>query len=134
MIKDAPLPEDGSKNRALVRERELGSIDDWLCPISIDNNEQRRGLLPLSEEEYIELVDYSGRELRAGKRGTIPDALAPILTRLEIDDQNWFNTITKFDTLFCRAAGRMKSLMETAVRSGKCWLKGFSASKAAFAA
>jgi len=32
--------------------------------------------------QYLELLDWTGREIRVGKRGAIPDSLAPILTRI----------------------------------------------------
>lgn len=122
-----------TKNMAIRREAELSDIDKWLCPISTINNDQRRGLLPISETDYINLVDYSGREIKNGKSGSIPKELAPILSRLDIDLENWTTTITKFDSLFCRAAGRLQSLIETARKANKSWLKGFQSSKLAFA-
>ena len=38
--------------------------------------------LAIELEKYPALVDWTGRELRAGSRGTIPGRLSPILDRL----------------------------------------------------
>jgi hypothetical protein len=41
--------------------------------------------LPLELPKYLSLLDWTSRQLRAGKRGSIPDHLAPILDRLRIN-------------------------------------------------
>ena len=43
-----------------------------------------RGLLPMTLGKYLELLDWTGRQLRAGTRGLIPASLAPILARLQV--------------------------------------------------
>ena len=35
--------------------------------------------------DYLELLDWTGRSLSADKRGAIPEQLAPILTRLDLN-------------------------------------------------
>jgi hypothetical protein len=40
-----------------------------------------RGFLPMTLEEYLELLDWTGRQVRADKPGAIPLGLAPILER-----------------------------------------------------
>ena len=42
------------------------------------NNENS---LPIEREAYIELVDWTGRVIKTGKRGSIPENLQPILLR-----------------------------------------------------
>ena len=41
----------------------------WLCPI--ESHFQRRGILQMTAVEYIDLIDRSGRILRADKRGVM---------------------------------------------------------------
>ena len=43
------------------------------------------GFLPITIEHYANLLDWTGRELRADKRGAIPDHLAPIMERLGLN-------------------------------------------------
>jgi hypothetical protein len=41
-----------------------------------------QGFLPIQVEHYVMLLDWTGHELRADKRGAIPDHLAPMMERL----------------------------------------------------
>jgi hypothetical protein len=45
-----------------------------------------RGILPISLEKYLMLVDWTGRQLRRDKFGKIPDELPPILARLGLSN------------------------------------------------
>ena len=63
-----------------------GPKSGWLSPIEADEasdsvgpnacnggrRASRKGLLTLSSREYLELLDWTGRELRGDKRGSIP--------------------------------------------------------------
>ena len=40
-----------------------------------------KGFLNLTLEFYLDLLDWTGRNLASGKRGAIPDHLEPILKR-----------------------------------------------------
>ena len=64
--------------------------------------------------------------------GPIPNHLAPILTRLEINQSRWVGTVNSYGSLFHRVAGRMESIVRAARQVGKCWLAGLSAGKQAF--
>ena len=43
--------------------------------------------LPFRLSDYLELVDWTGRQLREGKRGAIQSDVPPILERLHIEPQ-----------------------------------------------
>ena len=74
--------------------------DGWLCELTIEEGPAAdvrdgvhgatsrrasdKGLLPISVEDYLQLLDASGRILRDDKAGSIPTQLAPILERLGI--------------------------------------------------
>jgi hypothetical protein len=49
--------------------------------------------LPLEHPRYLSPLDWTGRQLRAGKRVTIPEHLAPILDRLRINGDGWLETV-----------------------------------------
>ena len=48
-------------------------------------------------EDYLELVDTTGRIIREGKRGAISISLPPILQRLNIDLDTWLKNCTQFE-------------------------------------
>ena len=43
----------------------------------------------ISAADYIELVDFTGRELQPGKRGNIEASEPKALTRLGLDKNHW---------------------------------------------
>jgi hypothetical protein len=91
-----------------------------------------REYLPIHLDEYLSLLDWTGRQLREGRRGTIPARLAPILERLGIIGDGWVETVRQFGRWFKMAAGRRGSLADLAVRRRKAWLQGQGAAAPAF--
>ncbi len=71
-----------------------------------------QGLLgiPFSSIDYLELVDWSGRIIRQGKRGAIHHELPPILERLSIDKNAWTVLITQFENRFKQWVGTEHSV------------------------
>ncbi len=82
--------------------------------------------------QYLKLLDWTGRQLRRGKRGSIPADLAPILERVAIDGSHWQETVKNFGRTFHRAAGRVESLVAKAASAGVRWLAGMESSRVAF--
>jgi hypothetical protein len=123
----------------LVVEDTAGNTDTpgvpsalWLCPIS--SKPGRRGCLQITESEYFDLVDRSGRILRSGKWGAIDPDLEPILLRMGANPQAWMDTISHFESRFRLAAGLLSSLRSFAGQIGKRWFSGVAAARIAFAA
>jgi hypothetical protein len=82
--------------------------------------------------KYLSLLDWTGRELRAGKRGVIPGHLAPILDRLAVNRDGWLETVENFGRWFKRVVGRADSLTSAALRAGRCWFQGHRVARMAF--
>jgi hypothetical protein len=78
------------------------------------------------------LLNWTGRELRADKRGAIPDHLALIVDRLGLNRSNWVETVRGFGRLFKQAAGRPSSLVDAAARRSRRWFQGKAAARTAF--
>ena len=97
----------------------------WLTPIENragggrSRGEGRRGLFGMTLEQYLELVDATGRVVRGDKRGAIPSHLRPILERLDIDPRRWSTTMGQVTRLFGSAIGSAEALAREAVRRGK---------------
>ena len=108
----------------------------WLSPVEIDEQADPvgthasgcgrraslKGFLSISLARYLELLDWTGRQLRHGKRGAIPSELAPIMKRIGIDSSGWCDLIKKFGRLFKRAAGSPESLASEAARRGQSFM------------
>ena len=116
------------------------SRDGWLSPMAGQAARKavtcRRAssdeLLTLTLDEYLSLLDWTGRQIRQGKRGAIPDHLAPILDRLNVQPAGWVEVVVNFGRWFKRAAGTSSSLTAHARQTGRLWLKGIGASRASF--
>jgi REP element-mobilizing transposase RayT len=79
--------------------------------------------------DYLALVDWSGRSIRAGKRGFIASDAPPILKRLNIDAEAWEVLMTKRRTLFGRAMGKVDAMRLHAASLGQSWIRGVRSSK-----
>ncbi|MCC5842558.1 MAG: hypothetical protein JJT96_20745 [Opitutales bacterium] len=91
----------------------------WLAPVEAGEG----GVLGMSEERYLRLVDWTGRRLQDDKVGSIPADLAPVLERLELDVENWISTVERYGSLYHRVAGRTEKLAEAARAAGQRWFK-----------
>jgi len=87
------------------------TIDEQLdptgpCPSQCGTRCSDKGFLAMSIEDYLELLDWSARQLAPGKRGRTPDSIAPVLSRLGLDSGSWCELVSDFGKLFCTVAGR----------------------------
>ena len=83
-------------------------------------------------EEYFQLVGWTGRILRKGKRGFIRSDAPPILERLQISTQGWFEHMQGAQTEKTIALGRLEKVQDYINRCGFKWLRGASFNKALF--
>jgi len=80
--------------------------------------------LPMSFNDYLDLVDWTGRQIRAGKRGSIDARLPPILMRLNINPDAWLIAMKPKGNVFGRAMGKLNHLRLHAKALGQVWIKG----------
>lgn len=109
----------------------------WLSPIALDpahaptgadaddsgRRASRKGFLNCTLESYVQLLDWTGRQLREGKAGSIPTDLEPILTRIGLEGGIWCELVKQYGRMFKRAAGTPEHLREEAVRRGLGWMQ-----------
>ncbi|GGY61204.1 hypothetical protein [Marinobacter zhanjiangensis] len=62
-------------------------------------NEPQRGIL-FSLNDYLELVDYTGRIAKPDKRGCIPEHKPLILKRLGLTPDEWLTEATEFEVRY----------------------------------
>ena len=117
---------------SIDREKAGISADQWLCPIDNEAPDGPRGILPMNTDQYINLLDWTGRLIREDKKGAIPDHLAPILERLQVDTDHWLTTVQNYGSLFHRVVGKIDNMTTTAQRAGKRWWQGLKACRKAF--
>jgi hypothetical protein len=95
----------------------------WLAPVeacAVDGLPARERM---TLDDYLTLVDATGRALRAGKRGAIPRGLAPILARLDVSVEDWIATMTGWRTMAGGAVGHAAARVAEAGRRGVAWVR-----------
>jgi hypothetical protein len=80
--------------------------------------------LPFHLTDYFELLDSTGRQVVAGKRGYISNDQPRLLATLNLDADEWFATVTQLTQRFELAVGRPENLIKFAAHWGKRWLRG----------
>jgi len=116
----------GKQTRALER----AGVTDATAPGANGRAESGLWLAPVSTclrrvpvDDYLSLLDATGRAVKAGKRGAIPPHLAPILARLEIRLDDWLGLVTG-SGLFSRGCiGSAASRAQEATRRGVDWVR-----------
>ena len=129
----SPIADDDAREAAAGTRSALASS---ALPSSAQPSSARRasdrGFLPMSLDDYLALLDWTGRQLRAGKRGAIPAGLRPILERLSINVDGWLESMHDFGRRFRRVIGRAANMSEFARLRGRRWFQGQSAGRLAF--
>lgn len=89
-----------------------------------DEGQGAKSSIPYLLRDYLSLVDWSGRAIRAGKRGFIAADLPPILKRHSIDAEAWELLISRRGVIFGRAMGRLDAMRLHAATLGQSWVRG----------
>jgi hypothetical protein len=80
--------------------------------------------IPFALKDYLELVDWGGREIKHNKRGYIPAHTPPILTRLKMNATPVLNYLGKADQSVFTAVGPVSMLRAFAQSVGRSFIKG----------
>lgn len=95
--------------------------------------EQPATSIPYETQDYLELVDWYGRAIVHGKRGSIPSDLPPILERLNVNSEHYLKFIRRDrKSGFANYFEPVETLCSVVDRFGKAFLKGQSAAAALF--
>ena len=121
-IEDRASAAEVSTADAQDHRIEQGEKAGWLAPIPLEVKRKKvrekqtsrragnKGCLPMSLDDYLKLLDWTGRQFRSDKRGTIPAACAPILDRLDCSAETWFDLVRNFRKRFRNEAGSILSI------------------------
>ncbi len=87
-------------------------------------SEDGENTLPFNLKDYLELVDWGGREVKRNKRGYIPAAAPPILVRLQMNTSPVLKYLAKDDLPSPTALGPVSMLRVFAESVGRKFVKG----------
>ena len=80
--------------------------------------------IPFNLSDYLELVDWGGREIKRNKRGYIPASAPPILARLKMDASPVLDYLAKDAIPSFGALGPISMLRAFAKSVGRSFIKG----------
>jgi REP element-mobilizing transposase RayT len=78
-----------------------------------------KGFLPVSQGDYLELLDWTARQVAPGKRGTTPPSTPPLFQRLSgklPTATAWVELVQDFGKLFAVVAGHPQTIRATRSR------------------
>jgi hypothetical protein len=85
--------------------------------------------IAFSLQDYCELVDTTGRIIRADKAGAISSAHSPILSRLGLCKEQWITLTTEFEQHFCYAAGAEQMMQAFKIHTHRKRIGGMKQAK-----
>lgn len=106
--------------------------ENWLTPFMDEADKDQPPALDMHFDEYLNLVDWTGRQIRGDGKSAMPEDMAPIMTRLSIDKDSWTGTVQGYGSLFHRAVGKLESMARAARASGLRWFGGMKNCAQAF--
>ena len=108
---EARQANDSSADRFLARLclDERDTEPGPCCSITEDRCSDK-GFLPMPLTAYLQLLDWTAREVTTGKRGKTPKHLAPILVRLGLSADTWCSMVEQFGRLFYHVAGQLQTV------------------------
>lgn len=84
---------------------EHGEKAGWLAPVELEPRRRKvrekcssrrasnKGCLFMSLPQYLQLLDWTGRQIQPNKRGSIPETAPPILDRLNLSPELWLHAV-----------------------------------------
>ena len=103
-----------------IQERIRCPESEALLPLS----ERSANSIPINLKDYLELVDWGGREVKCNKRGHIPASSPPILSRLKMEAAPVLHYLAKDDLAGFGALGPVSMLRAFANSVGRKFIKG----------
>jgi hypothetical protein len=119
-----PEPAEEDKKRPRLHMEQHLAVLPCAPLMPFDATGRVATAVPFAFEDYLELVDGTGRVIREGKRGFIPGAAPAILERLNIDPEQFIRTAGCTIHRFGIAIGTPEHLMEVCVSRNVAYLRG----------
>lgn len=80
--------------------------------------------LAITTADYLQILDWTGRQLAPGKRGKITGDAPACLRAVDPDVARWTRRVRGIGSGYWRAVGSAEQLIALAKRIGQRWLKG----------
>jgi len=95
-----------------------------LLPLVGSESKLSQDGIPFNFIDYLDLINWTGRIIKAGKRGAIPAKARIILERFSINDEAWVESVSQFEYRFGYAIGADRALTHYKHNLSTHWLRG----------
>ncbi len=97
----------------------VGSLN-WPCQSAIGNFAR----LAMSNRQYIELVDFTSRQIKPGKCGKIDEREPTALRKLGLEPEQWIGHVKGIGSGYWRLVASVEALEAKTAEWKRQWLKG----------
>jgi REP element-mobilizing transposase RayT len=116
-------------NAASEQQLEQTILPSLLTPFASDNV---KSPIPCSFEDYKNLVEWTGRQLREGKASllqpiTISSELQTMLKTVGISPEHWLRNTKSAEKQYARVMGSVETMKNWAKKKGLEWVRGIRA-------
>lgn len=84
-----------------------------LLPFECNQKNDAQTGISIGFQDYLKLVDWTGRIIRSDKRGYIDSGQPSILTRLQITSNQWHLNTTQFEAIHVKRFNRITPTLDT---------------------
>ncbi len=121
---------DASRHTSVLKRLQRVSVDadSLTLPTTTVSGVPLVACLPLTD--YLQLVDWTGRQLAPGKRGVIRGPAPACLRSLGANHQRWADEVRGVNSRYWRAVGSAQALTDLAVALGQRWMQGIGFARA----
>ncbi len=131
-IQDRQEAQSSCTAEAKAVNTEQGQRAGWLAPLELEPKQKQarekqtarrasnKGCLFMSLDQYLQLLDWTGRQLRRDKPGVISGDLKPIIERLDCTVESWLDLVRNFRRRFRTEAGRPEVLAGVSALRRNC--------------
>jgi hypothetical protein len=131
-IQDRQEAQSNRTTETQVMNTEHGPRAGWLAPVELEPRQKKarekqttrrasnNGCLFMSLDQYLQLLDWTGRQVRRDKPGAISSDLKPIMERLDCTVESWLDFVRNFRRRFRTEAGRADALAGVSTLRRNC--------------
>jgi REP element-mobilizing transposase RayT len=95
-----------------------------LYPFKKPREKDRAKRIDFELDDYLRLVDWTGRAIREDKKGAISAEFAPILERIGLNPDAWLKSVSHYNKNYFSVLGAIDRIKAFAKMQKKCWCRG----------
>jgi hypothetical protein len=101
-----------------------GSVSREYYPFKRAREKDDKKRIDFEFNDYLRLVDWTGRAIRGDKKGAIPSDLAPILERIGLNPDAWLTSVCHYNRNYFSVLGAIDRIKAFTRKQKKSWHRG----------